>query len=75
MAVHSCKHADVWGLVVDGLREGAVVGGAVSRPAESCGAFVVVPAVSSEWFTVHDPPQRGHPSYPPQSVDDGVFAP
>lgn len=38
-------------------------------PADSCGAFIVVLAVSSKWFTVHDPPQRSHPSYPPRCVD------
>lgn len=35
-------------------------------PAEPGGAFVVALAVSSKRFAVHDPPQRGHPSYPPQ---------
>ncbi|KAG7218670.1 hypothetical protein INR49_019794 [Caranx melampygus] len=36
---------------------------------DPCGALVVVLTVRSKWFTVHDPPQWGHPSYPPLGVD------
>lgn len=45
-----------------------MAGGAVSRPAEPRGAFVVVLAISSKRFTVHDPPQRGHPGGPPRAL-------
>lgn len=40
-----------------------------SVPAESWGALVVVLAVGTIWFTVHDSPQRGHTSSSSQGLD------
>lgn len=44
-------------------------GPVLASPAESSGALVVVLAVGSEWFAVHDPPQGGHPGCPPLHLD------